>query len=126
MHGPSLAAVTRSRSTPGFFAYSACVQVDAARRVTQAQKRSTGGTICASGKDFDCVSKYLRASARLGVPVALLFLLVGVLAGTEGFGGIPFDDYAQVALVTVGHTIGDDFKPAVRKPLDDIVHRERW
>ena len=40
--------------------------------------------------------------------------------------GIPFDDYAQVALVTVGHTIGDDFKPAVRKPLDDIVHRERW
>src|SRR4051812_15964272 len=35
-----------------------------------------------------------RASARLGLPVALLFLLVGVLAGTEGFGGIPFDDYA--------------------------------
>lgn len=35
-----------------------------------------------------------RASARLGLPVALLFLLVGVLAGTEGIGGIPFDDYA--------------------------------
>ena len=35
-----------------------------------------------------------RASARLGVPVALLFLLVGVLAGREGIGHIPFDDYA--------------------------------
>lgn len=35
-----------------------------------------------------------RASARLGLPVALLFLLVGVLAGAEGLGGIPFDDYA--------------------------------
>jgi cell volume regulation protein A len=34
-----------------------------------------------------------RASARLGLPVALLFLLVGVLAGSEGIGGIPFDDY---------------------------------
>ena len=35
-----------------------------------------------------------RASARLGLPVALLFLLVGVLAGGEGIGHIPFDDYA--------------------------------
>lgn len=34
-----------------------------------------------------------RASARLGLPVALLFLLVGVLAGSEGIGKIPFDDY---------------------------------
>ena len=34
-----------------------------------------------------------RASARLGVPVALLFLLIGGLAGTEGIGHIPFDDY---------------------------------
>jgi nitroreductase len=40
--------------------------------------------------------------------------------------GIPFDRYAQVALVTVGHTIGTDFKPAARKPLDEVVHRERW
>ncbi|MES2180215.1 MAG: potassium/proton antiporter [Gemmatimonadota bacterium] len=35
-----------------------------------------------------------RASARLGLPVALLFLLVGVLAGSEGIGRIPFSDYA--------------------------------
>ncbi|MEO7457792.1 MAG: potassium/proton antiporter [Gemmatimonadaceae bacterium] len=34
-----------------------------------------------------------RASARLGLPIALLFLLVGVLAGAEGIGRIPFDDY---------------------------------
>jgi potassium/hydrogen antiporter len=34
-----------------------------------------------------------RASARLGLPVALLFLLVGVLAGSEGLGGIAFEDY---------------------------------
>ncbi len=34
-----------------------------------------------------------RASARLGLPVALLFLLVGVLAGSEGLGHISFEDY---------------------------------
>ena len=34
-----------------------------------------------------------RASARLGLPVALLFLIVGGLAGAEGIGKIPFDDY---------------------------------
>lgn len=34
-----------------------------------------------------------RASAKLGLPVALLFLLVGVLAGSEGIGHIPFADY---------------------------------
>lgn len=30
---------------------------------------------------------------RFGVPTALLFLLLGVLAGSEGIGRIPFDDY---------------------------------
>ena len=34
-----------------------------------------------------------RASARLGLPVVLLFLLVGVLAGSEGLGHIAFEDY---------------------------------
>ncbi|CAA9350985.1 MAG: K(+)/H(+) antiporter NhaP2 [uncultured Gemmatimonadaceae bacterium] len=35
-----------------------------------------------------------RASERVGVPLALVFLLVGVAAGSEGVGGIAFDDYA--------------------------------
>ncbi|MBI2970145.1 MAG: cation:proton antiporter [Gammaproteobacteria bacterium] len=34
-----------------------------------------------------------RASARLGVPVFLLFLMLGMLAGSEGIGGIAFEDY---------------------------------
>ncbi|HYG66191.1 MAG TPA: potassium/proton antiporter, partial [Anaeromyxobacteraceae bacterium] len=48
-----------------------------------------------------------RTSGRLGVPVALLFLVIGLLAGEEGLGKIPFDDYGlafrvgTVALVLI-------------------------
>jgi potassium/hydrogen antiporter len=34
-----------------------------------------------------------RASERLSVPVTLLLLAVGVMAGSEGLGGIAFEDY---------------------------------
>jgi potassium/hydrogen antiporter len=36
---------------------------------------------------------FSRASQRTGVPIALLFIVVGMLAGSEGLGHIPFDDY---------------------------------
>ncbi len=36
---------------------------------------------------------FSRASQRAGVPIALLFLVVGMLAGSEGLGRIAFDDY---------------------------------
>ena len=48
-----------------------------------------------------------RTSGRLGIPFVLLFLLVGVLAGSEGIGRIPFEDYrltfrvGTVALVLI-------------------------
>ena len=39
---------------------------------------------------------------------------------------IPYDEVTQVALIPVAYTIGTDFKPGKRKPLDTMVHWENW
>jgi cell volume regulation protein A len=50
---------------------------------------------------------FSRASRTTGLPVALLFLVIGMAAGTEGIGGIAFQDYGfafrvgTVALVLI-------------------------
>ena len=40
--------------------------------------------------------------------------------------GIPYDEVTQVALIPVAYTIGTDFKPGRRKPLDTMVHWNQW
>ena len=40
--------------------------------------------------------------------------------------GIPYDKVMQAALIPVAYTIGTEFKPAARKPLDTMVHWDRW
>ena len=40
--------------------------------------------------------------------------------------GIPFERVQQVALITLGYTLGIDFKPGRRVALERIVRYERW
>ena len=40
--------------------------------------------------------------------------------------GIPHADYTQVALLPVAHTIGTDFKPGPRRPVDEVIHLDGW
>lgn len=61
-----------------------------------------------------------KFSARIGLPVLVLFLGLGMLAGSEGVGGIPFDD-AHVA-----HAIGTValafilFDGGLQSPLESL------
>lgn len=40
--------------------------------------------------------------------------------------GIPYREVTQVALIPVAHTVGDDFKPAPRRPVDTVAHWDAW
>ncbi|MGK5114619.1 nitroreductase family protein [Geodermatophilus sp. CPCC 205506] len=40
--------------------------------------------------------------------------------------GIPFAECTQAALVPVAYTLGTDFRPGPRQPLDQVLHVDRW
>ena len=64
-----------------------------------------------------------RLSDRFGVPSLLLYLLIGMIAGSEGLGGIAFDDPAQarnigtVALLVILYSGGLDTEWKAIRPV---------
>ena len=40
--------------------------------------------------------------------------------------GIPYEEVMQAALIPVAYTIGTDFRPARRRPLETMVHWDAW
>ena len=40
--------------------------------------------------------------------------------------GIPYESITQAGMIPVAHTLGTSFRPAPRKPLDDLVHINQW
>jgi nitroreductase len=40
--------------------------------------------------------------------------------------GIPYEQIQQVGLIPVAYTLGTTFKPAARKPLEKVLHWDRW
>lgn len=40
--------------------------------------------------------------------------------------GVPYDDFMQVALIPIAYTVGTEFKPAYRPPLETVMHVNEW
>ncbi|MFL6194961.1 MAG: potassium/proton antiporter [Thermoanaerobaculia bacterium] len=58
-----------------------------------AEPEATAWLLVVTGVLLGLSVLFSRAPARLGVPVFLIFLAIGMLAGSEGIGGIAFEDY---------------------------------
>jgi nitroreductase len=40
--------------------------------------------------------------------------------------GIPYDTVMQTALIPLAHTVGSEFRPAGRVPVEEVLHWDRW
>ena len=40
--------------------------------------------------------------------------------------GIPYEQITQVALIPVAYTKGTDFKPAPRRPIEEVTYLDDW
>ena len=40
--------------------------------------------------------------------------------------GLPYEKIVQACIIPIAHTLGTDFKPGARVPLDDILHWDKW
>ena len=63
---------------------------------------------------------FSRAAERFAVPVALAFLLIGVLAGSEGVGGIAFEDYGVAFRIGTVALILILFDGGLHTPADAV------
>jgi cell volume regulation protein A len=61
-----------------------------------------------------------RAFERTGVPVALLFLGIGMLAGSEGVGGIEFDDFHFAFQIGTAALVLILFDGGLNTPVDAL------
>ena len=66
---------------------------------TASEPYATAALLLAFGLLVAISVLFSRAVERIGVPIVLLFLLLGVLGGSEGIGGVAFDNYAVAVRV---------------------------
>jgi cell volume regulation protein A len=63
---------------------------------------------------------FSRAFERTGVPVGLVFLAIGMLAGSEGIGGIEFDDYRFAFQIGTAALVLILFDGGLNTPVDAL------
>lgn len=77
------------------------------------------------GSILPAVWSFMLALRSRDLGSAWTTLHLGLAERAAALLGIP-DDHTQVALLPVAYTIGTDFKPASRPPVESIVHWDTW
>ena len=78
------------------------------------------------GSILPAVWSFMLAARARGLGTAFTTVHTAAEADAAEVLGIPYDEVTQVALIPLAHTIGDPFKPAVRRSVDEVAHFERW
>lgn len=78
------------------------------------------------GSIIPAVWSFMLAARGRGLGTSWTTLHLMFEREVAGLLGIPYDQITQVALVPVAYTRGTAFRPALRKPLDSVLHVDRW
>ncbi len=77
------------------------------------------------GSLFPAAWSFMLALRARGLGSAWTSLHLRYAADVAELLGIPAG-YSQGVLLPVAYTLGTDFRPARRQPLDNVLHRDRW
>jgi nitroreductase len=75
---------------------------------------------------YPAVWSFMLAARARGLGTSLTTAHLEREAEVAEILGIPNDVVTQAGLIPVAHTIGSEFRPATRRPVAEVVHREAW
>ena len=78
------------------------------------------------GSIFPAVWSFMLAARAHGLGSSLTTVHLFFEQEAAEVLGVPYGQVTQVALIPVAYTLGTDFKPASRLPLESMVHWDRW
>lgn len=78
------------------------------------------------GSIWPAIWSFMLAARARGLGTSLTTVHLFFEQDAANVLGIPYEKITQTALIPVAYTLGTDFKPAPRQPLDGIVHWDTW
>lgn len=75
---------------------------------------------------YPAVWSFMLAARLHGLGTVLTLGNMAVEREVADLLGIPYDTVMQGAVIPVAHTIGTDFRPAPRIPVDEVLHWDKW
>lgn len=80
----------------------------------------------AYGSILPAVWSFMLAARERGLGTCWTTLHLPYERETAELLGIPFESVTQVALIPVAYTVGTEFRPGPRKPMDEVLHFDQW
>ena len=95
-------------------------------RQSRVDRPSWGGAASRLGSVVQASWSFMLAARERGLGTCWTTLHLAYEQQAAEILDIPYDRCVQVALIPVAHTIGTDFRPGTREPLDEVLHWDGW